>query len=110
MECISTKEKKEILKRLKKRVIAYVEFPDYYDDDPYDACDYCPINNDSILHCLDIKSRTKFNDIRYQLSRKKWYGHTCKLNFEALRILLGAKLLLKSKILPTSFETIVQPS
>ena len=94
MECISTKEKKEALKKLKDRIVEHIEQDGaYYSlDDPYDTCDYCPVNNDSRF-CFDTKTRKKFEEIRSSLVRKNMYSHVCKLNFDALRILFGNKVI-----------------
>lgn len=94
MECISTKEKKEALKKLKDRIVEHIEHDGarYSIDDPYDTCDYCPVNNDSRF-CFDPKTRKKFEEIRYGLTRKNVYHHVCKLNFDTLRILFGNKVI-----------------
>ena len=94
MECISTKEKKEALKILKTRIVEHIE---HYGacrstDDPYDTCDYCPVNNDARLY-FDTKTRKKFEEIRHDLIRKNLYSHACKLNFDTLRILFGNKVI-----------------
>ena len=94
MECISTKEKKEALKKLKDRIVEHIE---HYGacrstDDPYDTCDYCPVNNDARLY-FDTKTRKKFEEIRHDLIRKNLYSHACKLNFDTLRILFGNKVI-----------------
>ena len=95
MECISTKEKKEVLKKLKDRIVEHIENDGrYYSiDDPYDTCSYCPVNNDSIYNCFDTKTRKKFDEIRASLVRKNLYSHVCKLNFDTLRILFGNKVI-----------------
>lgn len=95
MECISTKEKNEALKMLKARTVDHIE---HYGacrstDDPYDTCSYCPVNNDSIYYCFDTRTRRKFDEIRYDLMRKNLYDHTCKLNFDTLRVLFGNKVI-----------------
>ena len=76
MECISTKGKKEVLKKLKDRIVEHIENDGrYYSiDDPYDTCSYCPVNNDSIYNCFDTKTRKKFDEIRASLVRKNLYN------------------------------------
>lgn len=93
MEYISIKEKKEVLRMLKRRIVTHIEEDGacYEMDDPGDTCDYCPVNNDSIYYCLDHKARMKFENIKHDLLRNNAYSHACKLNFDALRILLGNK-------------------
>lgn len=94
MECISTKEKKEALKILKDRIVEHIEHSGscYSMDDPYDTCDYCPVNNDSRFY-FDTKTRKKFEEIRCCLATKNTYSHACKLNFDTLRILFGNKII-----------------
>lgn len=94
MEYISIKEKKEALKTLKTRLVDHIEHGAtfYSMDDPYDTCDYCPVNNDAKLY-FDVKIRRKFEEIRHELIRKNIYSHVCKLNFDALRILFGNKVI-----------------
>ena len=94
MECISTKEKKEALKKLKDRIVEHIEHYGVcrFTDDPYDTCDYCPVNNDARLY-FDTKTRKKFEEIRHDLIRKNLYSHVCKLNFDTLRILFGNKVM-----------------
>lgn len=94
MECISIKEKKEALKKLKDRIVEHIENGGrhYSIDVPYDTCDYCPVNNDS-RYCFDTKTRRKFEEIRFNLARKNSYHHVCKLNFDTLRILFGNKVI-----------------
>ena len=94
MEYISINEKKEALKALKARIVKHIEHDGhlYRGDDPYDTCDYCPVNNASKF-CLDSRTMRKFEDIRHDLVRKNQYEHVCKLNFDALRILFGNKVI-----------------
>lgn len=92
MECISTKEKKEALKMLKARIVEHIDQGGPIDN-PYDTCSYCPVNNDSICYCFDVKTMRKFDEIRASLVRKNLYSHICKLNFDTLRILFGNKVI-----------------